>query len=249
MSTMHLPGVYIRRLPEISHQPNVLLPSTTAMQTKDAIVFEVAQYNCVWDHCHRKSQGKWAWESRCPTSQLITSQKLHLHILTSTAFVFQHLLTLGRIWREMFFPDFQSGRNLCFSRGDFICLEISVAPHFSFSLCSLKIPRAPWFSVWNSPGISATVPSPMLTLRSCHAKYGFLGTLGSSNSACDILCIPPVVMKQPFVKSSSTWSAIGLRVQGTVRYFQNDFNLGRQRGSSCPLFISLWNSQKRVAPG
>lgn len=126
MSTMHLPGVYIRRLPEISHQPNVLLPSTTAMQTKDAIVFEVAQYNCVWDHCHRKSQGKWAWESRCPTSQLITSQKLHLHILTSTAFVFQHLLTLGRIWREMFFSRFSERQKpLFFSRRLYLFRDLS----------------------------------------------------------------------------------------------------------------------------
>lgn len=137
----------------------------------------------------------------------------------------------------------------CFSRfsewqKSFFCLEILVPASLRFQPVLPPNPRSSMILSVELSGYLCYTPSPIWTLRSCHGKYGFLGPVGSNNSACDRLCISPVVMKQPFVKSSSTWSVIGLLAPGTVRYFQNDFNLGRQRGSSCPFFISLLKSQK-----
>jgi hypothetical protein len=97
----------------------------------------------------------------------------------------------------------------------------------SLQPCSLKNPKGSMI-LFRCLGYH---PQPPCYLSEAAMQHmASWGLWESNNSACDILPISPVVTKQPFVKSASTWSAIGVLVQEAVRYLQNDFNLGRQRG-------------------
>lgn len=140
-------------------------------------------------------------------------------------FCFQHLFKLNASQKN-FFPDLQICRNRGFSFsvglsfflfGDLGAPLTSLFSHTNPDGSILRVELSKWkYSTDFLDAANSIYPLHANSLKP-PCKVWFLGDSGIQHcdSACDVFYISPVVMRQPFVKSYSTWSVISLLVQLT----------------------------------